>query len=243
MFSLITIRSFAGPTVATVRNRKHDRVRLKPVLISILWASFALLSSSHALTAGAQDLASDAFAAAGAVSTLNLIRWTGCLPEAAGRAVEISFALYQDPVGGLALWSERQTVKVGTDGRYTVLLGANSVEGLPRALFQAGDARWIEARPLEAQFAAQLVAASGGDVVAEVANAAQLPRSLLAAVPYAIKSADADTLAGRAAKDYVTHEDLRATITGQLQTLSSAAASVPAASTATGAGTSGYLPV
>ena len=157
--------------------------------------------------------------------------------------MEISFALYQDPVGGLALWSERQTVKVGTDGRYTVLLGANSVEGLPRALFQAGDARWIEARPLEAQFAAQLVAASGGDVVAEVANAAQLPRSLLAAVPYAIKSADADTLAGRAAKDYVTHEDLRATITGQLQTLSSAAASVPAASTATGAGTSGYLPV
>lgn len=237
MASFIRTRSYSRPSLPTGRNPKHRRAWLKPLLISVLAASFAL---STALPASAQNLGAEPSATAASPAMANLIRWTGTLPDAAGRAVEISFSLYQDSEGGLALWSEKQTVKVGADGRYAVLLGASSVEGLPRALFQAGEARWIEARPINSQ----LVAASDRvDAAAEVANAAQLSRSLLAAVPYAIKSTDADTLAGRAAEDYVTREDLTATITGQLQALSSAATSGPAPSAPTGAGTSGYLPV
>jgi hypothetical protein len=56
-----------------------------------------------------------------------------------------------------------------------VLLGATSAEGLPQTLFQGGEARWIEVRSIEVQ----LIAASGGDAVAEVANATPPARSLL----------------------------------------------------------------
>jgi hypothetical protein len=161
------------------------------------------------------------------------------LPQTAGKTVNMSFALYQDPAGGTALWSETQTVKVGSDGRYTVLLGATSDEGLPQALFQSGGARWIEARPIEAQ----QIAALGNDAAAEAANATTVARSLLAAAPYAFKSMDADTLAGRPADDYVTREDLKTTIADQVQAISSAATPTLVGATLAGPGTAGYLPV
>lgn len=62
---------------------------------------------------------------------LSLVRWSGSLPEEAGRMVQMRFAPYQDQADGLALWSETQTVKVGLDGHYSMLLGATSIEGLP----------------------------------------------------------------------------------------------------------------
>jgi hypothetical protein len=76
----------------------------------------------------AQSAGTEAISAAGAASVLNVVRWTGSLPEAAGHTVEARFALYQDQAGGLALWSETQPVKVGADGRFSVLLGATSAE-------------------------------------------------------------------------------------------------------------------
>lgn len=154
-----------------------------------------------------------------------LIRWTGTLPEAKGQTAEVHFALYADQVGGLALWSETQAVKVDTDGRYSVLLGATSAEGLPQNLFQAGEARWIEAR---------LVRADG------VPDALVPARSLLAAVPYAFKSVDADTLAGRPAADYVTQEDLRTAAGAVAQAASQVN---PLATGVTGTGAKGMLPV
>jgi hypothetical protein len=149
--------------------------------------------------------------------------------------VNISFALFQDPAGGLALWNETQPVKVGTDGRYTVLLGATSAEGLPQSLFQAGEARWIEARP---------VADPNPDTATEATDAAPPARSLLTAVPYAFKSVDAETLAGRSADDYVTREDLQSTVANQVQAISNVTrVPLPVAGAPSGPGTAGYLPV
>jgi len=84
----------------------------------------------------AQSATVDGATPAGPIAVLNVVRWNGILPAAAGRTVEVSFALYQDQAGGLALWNETQTVPVGADGRYSVLLGATSAEGLPSTLFQ-----------------------------------------------------------------------------------------------------------
>ena len=201
---------------------------------------FALIAGL-ALFAGAQSTATEAPSTQETGSVLNVVRWSGSLPKAAGRTVQVRFALHQDQVGGLPLWSETQSVKVGPDGRYSVLLGATSDEGLPQTLFQAGEARWIEATLIDAQ----LIAALGGDAAAEAANATQSARTLLAAVPYAFKSMDAETLAGRAADDYVTREDLKSTIADQVQAISNPAGIrlYPIAGPLTGPGTAGYLPV
>jgi hypothetical protein len=210
-----------------------------------------------ALPADAQTAGTDASVVAGLVSTANLVRWTGTLPTVAGRTIDVSFALYQESAGGLALWSETQPVKVGTDGRYTVLLGASSAEGLPPALFQTGEAQWIEARPI----IAQQIASSSGDAIADESYVTPPSRSLLTAVPYAFKSADADTLAGRVAGDYVTREDLQSAVANQVQALqanqvqavqaSQAQAAqivglplpIGGASNASGIGSPGFLPI
>jgi hypothetical protein len=68
------------------------------------------------------------------------------LAEDAGRMVQVRFALYQDQAGVLALWNEMQTVKVGSNGRYSVLLGATSAEGLPQTMFQASDVLRVASR-------------------------------------------------------------------------------------------------
>jgi hypothetical protein len=244
MATFIGIRSFANPIADLDQNQRRprlDRGRLKSACVWALGASLSVLAVSLALPVGAQIAGTDASVAAVSASVLNLVRWTGTASEAAGRTVEMSFALYQDPAGGLALWSETQTVKVGADGRYAVLLGATSAEGLPQTLFQGGEARWIEVRLIEAQ----LIAASGGDAVAEVANATPPARSLLAAVPYALKSMDAETLAGRSADDYVTREDLKSTVADQVQATQTVGLPLPigGTSTAPGSGTAGLLPV
>ena len=159
-----------------------------------------------------------------APAPFSVVRWTGSLPEAAGRLLELRFAIYQDQAGGLALWSETQPVKIGADGKYSVLLGATSAEGLPAALFSAGVARWIEAKPATA-------------ATAQTASAA--PRTLLAAVPYALKSVDSENLAGRAASDYVTREDLQSAVAASALGSSQVHPDV----SPTGSGTTGYVPL
>jgi len=171
-----------------------------------------LLACGFTLTASAQSPAGEAVSSATLEASANLpqdaaknlVRWSGSLPEAAGRSVEMRFSLYQDQAGGLALWTETQTVKVGADGRYSVLLGIASAEGLPKSLFDGGAARWVEARMMTAS----------GDTGGEGAT---LSRNLLAAVPYAFKAVDSEKLAGRAAAEYVTREDLQSAVATSMQ--------------------------
>jgi hypothetical protein len=114
------------------------------------------------------------------------VRYTGALVNRGGDIVEAVFSIYAAAEGGEALWTETQQVSVGADGVYTVLLGAATEKGLPQTVFAAGQARWL------------------GVTV----DRAELPRSPLASVAYAMKAGDAETVGGVAAGSLATKDDL-----------------------------------
>ena len=118
-----------------------------------------------------------------------VIRFSGTLAVPPGR-VPVTFGLYADQTGGEPLWQEMQTVPVDAAGRYAVTLGALAPEGLPLALFTSGEARWLG------------VAADGG---------AELPRIALLSVPYALKAADTETVAGKPLSAFVLAGDTTGT--------------------------------
>ena len=95
----------------------------------------------------------------------------------------VTLAVYRDEQGGDALWQEAQNVVVGADGRYNVMMGSTTTEGLPLDLFTAGEPRWLGVRFNR-----------GAEV--------EQPRVQLASVPYALKAIDADSLGGRPAAAY-----------------------------------------
>lgn len=80
-------------------------------------------------------------AALNAGSFPRLVRFGGTLAERRGAsptaaaAAQVTFSIYEDQAGGAALWSEVQDVRVDAQGRYSVLLGAASSDGLPAELF------------------------------------------------------------------------------------------------------------
>ncbi len=97
--------------------------------------------------------------------------------------VTATFSLYALQEGGSPLWSEAQSVQLDEQGHYVVLLGAASPEGLPLDLFTSGKALWLGVQP-------------------QLAGVGELPRVLLAAVPYALKAVDSETLGGKPASAY-----------------------------------------
>jgi hypothetical protein len=113
-----------------------------------------------------------------------------------GRSVQqasMTFAIYAEQEGGAALWQETQNVALDGEGRYSVLLGAASRDGMPAELFTGGEARWLGVR----------VGVPGDEEASQ-----EQARVLLVSVPYALRAADAETLGGRAATDFVLREEL-----------------------------------
>src|SRR5262249_46797088 len=96
-------------------------------------------------------------------------------------------AVYRDREGGEPVWQETQTVAVRPDGRYDLLLGSTTPDGMPLALFTAGEPRWIGVRFLR-----------GGEL--------EQPRVHLASVPYPLKAADADTRGAKPLSAFVLAE-------------------------------------
>jgi hypothetical protein len=115
-----------------------------------------------------------------------LINYSGKVAEADGKPVAgvagVTFSIYKDQEGGAALWMETQNVQADKTGRYTAQLGAASPNGLPAQLFASGEARWLGV---------------------QVSGQAELPRTLLLSVPYALKAADAQTLGGLPASAFM----------------------------------------
>ncbi len=87
----------------------------------------------------------------------------------------VRFYIYQLQDGGTPLWSELQSVTTGTDGSYSILLGNTLPDGLPAGVFRTGEARWL---------------------AIQVEGEAELPRTQLVSVPYALTAGDAQTLGG-----------------------------------------------
>ena len=193
-------------------------------------ATPAFAQSAEAAASAPPSAMPDASLAATAAPE-SILRWTGSLPEAACRLVELRFDLFQNQAGGVSLWSETQRVTVAADGKYTVLLGAATPEGLPAMLFSAGEARWLGVK---------LSGSNSADNSESNSAITSAPRNLLAAAPYAFKSVDSASLGGRAASDYVTREDLQSAV--------SANSANPAfhpltGGTVTGTGTANYVPL
>lgn len=143
-----------------------------------------------------------------------LMEYRGELAGRGGDTVEATFRIYAGAEGGEALWSETERVSVTPDGKYTALLGSATAHGLPASIFGNGQARWLGV---------------------SVERAPEPERVPLASVAYAMKAADAATLAGRQVVDFVTQEQLAATA----KQLASQAAelAIPALSSITGSGT------
>ena len=118
-----------------------------------------------------------------------LVRLSGALRDTRGQAhtgvVGVTFAIYKEQEGGAPLWLETQNVEADAEGRYAVLLGAESSEGLPLEIFSTGEARWLGV---------------------QLQGEEEQPRVLLVSVPYALKAADADTLGGKPASAFVVAE-------------------------------------
>jgi hypothetical protein len=118
-----------------------------------------------------------------------LIKYSGMLPNPDATRTERRphFAFFAEKDGDSPLWSEDQTIWVGPNGSYSVLLGLATSGGVPASLFASGEARWI---------AVSLDGVEAG------------PRSLMVSVPYAMKAADAETLGGLSPSAFVTWEML-----------------------------------
>ena len=153
------------------------------ILACIACAGVTLLALSQGAIA---QVSSDGIAKASPVIPQQ-VRFTGNLATRSGDNVEAVFNIYAAAEGGDPLWTETQKVSVDQDGSYTVLLGSASQAGLPQTIFQGGAARWLGV---------------------SVERAPELPRVLLSSVPYAMKSADAQALAGHPAGDFVTQGQL-----------------------------------
>ena len=114
----------------------------------------------------------------------NLVKFSGTARDVAGKPVAgvagITFSLYQEEIGGAALWMETQNVKTDAAGHYTVSLGAE--KPLPVELFGGGGARWLGV---------------------QVEGQAEQARVLLFSVPYALKAQDAETLGGKPASAFL----------------------------------------
>ncbi len=193
--------------------------------LMVLWCGAGLLGSSSAQAQTSPAMAPRE-ATAAVISVPRLVKFSGTVQDSAGNPrsgiTGITFALYKDQSGGAALWLETQNVTLDAQGRYTVLLGANSTEGMAPELFSSNEAQWLGVQP-EGQ--------------AE-------QRVLLASVPYALKAADAETLGGMPASSFVLAAPLAAgatTSTGQTGTTPTAAGTLAPSPAISGSGTPNTL--
>jgi trimeric autotransporter adhesin len=140
-------------------------------------ASLIVASCFASWTASAQQAATAATVAAPVVP--NVIRYSGTVTDLNGKPLTglqgVTFLLYKNDQGGAPLWLETQNVQPDKIGRYSVMLGSVTAHGMPADLFASGEARWL---------------------AVQVAGQPEQPRTLLVAVPYALKAADAQTIGG-----------------------------------------------
>jgi hypothetical protein len=158
--------------------QKEPVMRLSTIGVTIAFGSLLLLPR----TVAAQP------ASVAEASVPRVMQFNGTFRPSNGQPpapVEIvTFAIYADETGGTALWQETQNVTIESGGGYGVVLGSTNPAGVPVDVFASGQARWLGVyvnRPGESEQA----------------------RIRIMSVPYALRSADADTLGGKPASAYL----------------------------------------
>jgi hypothetical protein len=155
-------------------------------LRSTVWGTVLLIISATAVWSQ-QNANSAVDQPAGSTSQLpRLVRFSGTLKDVDGRPLTgitgVTFSLYSEQAGGAALWLETQNITADSNGHYVALLGSSTPDGLPAEIFTSEQARWVGV---------------------QVSGQAEQPRVLLVAVPYALKSGDAETIGGLPASAFV----------------------------------------
>ncbi|HEY0703294.1 MAG TPA: hypothetical protein VGD60_11045, partial [Candidatus Acidoferrales bacterium] len=175
----------------------------RAVVAAVMLGSIAIFSGAFAPAMAQQ--------ATQQVSVPRLVQFNGTLKDAAARPVagvaSVTFAIYAEQDGGTALWSETQNVIADASGHYNALLGGATPAGMPAELFGTGQSRWLGVT---------------------IARQPEMPRVLLASVPYALKAGDAETLGGLPASAYVTTQSL-ATIKSGTTILAPGSTTIPIA--------------
>ena len=154
----------------------------------------------------------------------NLINYSGTLhlpsgSESPARVVGVTFAVYPQEDGGAPLWLETQNVTPDSLGHYTVLLGSTKSEGIPADLFNTQEQRWLGV---------------------QMQGEAEQPRVLLVSVPYAMKAADAETIAGLPASAFVLSTPYQSASSAQSSAGLNLNLNVPAVG---GSGTTNFIPI
>jgi hypothetical protein len=116
-----------------------------------------------------------------------VVRFDGVVPATSGLAPAlaetVTLAIYATDLGGAPIWEEVQELPVDASGRYSVLVGATRLDGLPPEVLAGDEPRWLEVR-----FAR---------------STAIPPRVRLTSVPYALRAGDADTVGGLPASAFL----------------------------------------
>ena len=123
-----------------------------------------------------------------AITTVpKLVRFSGSFHPANGMPAQpvesVTLSVYSDQTGGTPLWQETQNVAVDGGRKIFGSDGSHAERRSTDGVLNAGEPRWLGAqfnRPGEAE----------------------QPRVLMASVPYALKSVDAETLGGKPASAY-----------------------------------------
>jgi hypothetical protein len=161
------------------------------------WVVVVCLFLAPVVWAQAPALGNQSAPSASTTLVPHLIKFSGTLLDAQSKPVAgpvgVTFALYAQQTGGAALWMEAQNVNPDANGVYTILLGAESSQGVPGELFATGEARWLGT---------------------QLGGQAEKERVLLVSVPYALKAADAETLGGLPASAYAPAQASAATGSG-----------------------------
>jgi hypothetical protein len=158
---------------------------------TVLWP--ALLMMGTACWPQATSAWQTPIAATASTAVPSLVAYTGIGVDGDGKPLSgekaVTFLVFKDESGGEPLWVETQTVALDATGHYQVQLGASSPAGLPATTFASGEGRWLEV---------------------QIAGQAVQGRVLLSSVPYAMKAAEAETLGGLSAQNFVTQAQLAA---------------------------------
>ncbi len=156
-------------------------------------------------------------------SVPRLVNFSGVVKSQSGRPVAglqgVTFLIYKDQEGGAPLWLETQSVQFDAADHYTVQLGSASAQGLPPEIFTGGEGRWLGV---------------------QVGSEPEQPRVLFVAVPYALKSADAETIGGLPPSAFVLN---RAYADGSLSNHPTSGSAALAPASITGSGATNYVPL
>ncbi len=163
----------------------HRRLILAGMIV-LLWTLGSQAQQPDSTALGSANPSASSQPVSGTIP--QLVRFSGTVKISTGNlptgAVGIIFSLYEQSEGGAPLWTETQSLQLESQGHYTALLGAETPGGLPLDLFTSSKALWLGVQP-------------------QLPGAVEQPRVLLVAVPYALKSSDADTLGGLPASAYM----------------------------------------